>query len=182
MDYLEIRELYHHGIKGQRWGIRRFQNEDGSLTAEGKQRYGVNGDGQMSKEGKKLYKSDVKENRKAIKTDYSSMYDKKFKEYSARLYGKHWTNMTKEEIAVVRYNAGKDTSDELIKKYGEKSIKEYKQHNKNVALGVSAVGSILAVAGTAAVAAYVMKDTGLGNKMGSAGGKVFDNLGKAAFR
>ena len=32
MDYLEIRELYHHGIKGQRWGIRRFQNEDGSLT------------------------------------------------------------------------------------------------------------------------------------------------------
>lgn len=24
-------ELYHHGIKGQRWGVRRFQNEDGSL-------------------------------------------------------------------------------------------------------------------------------------------------------
>lgn len=33
-------ELYHHGIKGQKWGIRRFQNEDGSLTEEGKrQRY-----------------------------------------------------------------------------------------------------------------------------------------------
>lgn len=28
-------ELYHHGIKGQRWGIRRFQNEDGSYTTEG---------------------------------------------------------------------------------------------------------------------------------------------------
>lgn len=39
MDYLEIRELYHHGIKGQRWGIRRFQNEDGTLTQEGKDRY-----------------------------------------------------------------------------------------------------------------------------------------------
>ena len=39
MDYLEIRELYHHGIKGQKWGIRRFQNEDGSLTAEGERRY-----------------------------------------------------------------------------------------------------------------------------------------------
>lgn len=25
--------LYHHGIKGQRWGQRRYQNEDGSLTA-----------------------------------------------------------------------------------------------------------------------------------------------------
>lgn len=33
-------ELYHHGIKGQRWGIRRYQNEDGTLTAEGRKRYG----------------------------------------------------------------------------------------------------------------------------------------------
>lgn len=29
-------ELYHHGIKGQKWGVRRYQNEDGSLTDEGK--------------------------------------------------------------------------------------------------------------------------------------------------
>ncbi len=33
-DYLE-----HHGVKGQRWGIRRYQNEDGSLTDIGKKRY-----------------------------------------------------------------------------------------------------------------------------------------------
>lgn len=33
-------ELYHHGIKGQRWGVRRFQNPDGTLTPEGKARYG----------------------------------------------------------------------------------------------------------------------------------------------
>ncbi len=32
-------ELYHHGIKGQKWGVRRFQNADGSLTSAGKQRY-----------------------------------------------------------------------------------------------------------------------------------------------
>lgn len=32
-------ELYHHGIKGQKWGIRRFQNPDGSLTSAGKKRY-----------------------------------------------------------------------------------------------------------------------------------------------
>ena len=29
-------ELYHHGVKGMKWGIRRYQNADGSLTNEGK--------------------------------------------------------------------------------------------------------------------------------------------------
>lgn len=33
--------LIHHGIQGQKWGIRRYQNEDGSLTAAGRKRYGV---------------------------------------------------------------------------------------------------------------------------------------------
>lgn len=32
-------ELYHHGILGQKWGIRRFRNKDGSLTNAGKKRY-----------------------------------------------------------------------------------------------------------------------------------------------
>ena len=32
-------ELCHHGIKGMKWGVRRFQNEDGSLTTAGKKRY-----------------------------------------------------------------------------------------------------------------------------------------------
>ena len=31
--------LIHHGIKGQRWGVRRFQNADGSLTIAGRKRY-----------------------------------------------------------------------------------------------------------------------------------------------
>lgn len=30
--------IYHHGIKGQKWGIRRYQNKDGSLTPAGKKR------------------------------------------------------------------------------------------------------------------------------------------------
>ena len=45
--------LAHHGILGQKWGIRRFQNEDGSLTEAGKERYGK----ALYKSAKKAYKN-----------------------------------------------------------------------------------------------------------------------------
>ena len=34
-----MNELYHYGIKGQKWGVRRFQNKDGSLTSAGRKRH-----------------------------------------------------------------------------------------------------------------------------------------------
>lgn len=37
-------ELYHHGVKGQKWGIRRFQNYDGTYTKKGLERYKNAGD------------------------------------------------------------------------------------------------------------------------------------------
>ena len=43
-------ELQHHGIKGMHWGIRRFQNPDGTLTSAGRDRYGNEHD-QRIKEG-----------------------------------------------------------------------------------------------------------------------------------
>ena len=49
-------ELYHHGIKGQKWGVRRYQNADGSLTALG--RYHVR------REQAKIEKKDLKWARK----------------------------------------------------------------------------------------------------------------------
>lgn len=51
-------ELYHHGIKNQKWGVRRFQNPDGTLTEAGKQRYAYTGRGT-----KNLYKDAKKQHR-----------------------------------------------------------------------------------------------------------------------
>lgn len=41
--YDEGTYLEHHGIRGQKWGVRRFQNPDGSLTPEGQKRYDAKG-------------------------------------------------------------------------------------------------------------------------------------------
>ena len=69
-DYLAYRvtysnELYHYGVKGQKWGIRRYQNPNGTLTEEGKIRYEVDPKtGEASAEGKKLLKQDIDDQRK----------------------------------------------------------------------------------------------------------------------
>lgn len=54
--------IIHHGTKGQKWGVRRYQNEDGSLTPEGRKHYGVNSAnvGSMSDNTKERIKKGAK--------------------------------------------------------------------------------------------------------------------------
>lgn len=70
-------ELYHYGIPGMRWGVRRFQNKDGSLTNAGKKRYDVDIEGAKSrvKEAKlNLKKANENYNRQ---TAYGMIYNQK---------------------------------------------------------------------------------------------------------
>lgn len=66
-NYVFDDELYHHGILGQRWGHRRFQNEDGSWTPEGRERYG---------EGDKRSKAKISYNTQKYKADLKSKAQK----------------------------------------------------------------------------------------------------------
>lgn len=78
--------LIHHGIQGQKWGVRRFQNEDGTWTSEGlerrKQYYTE--DGELNSKGVKLYnkaigkmqKSKEGENYKKVQSDYYKLANK----------------------------------------------------------------------------------------------------------
>lgn len=62
---MENNYLTHHGIKGQRWGIRRYQNKDGSLTPAGRKRYGDQDSGESIQETR---------NRLLKSTDASELY------------------------------------------------------------------------------------------------------------
>ena len=76
-------ELFHTGVKGMKWGVRRYQNKDGSLTPLGKKRYAkelakleaekkrVRQQEQTAKKLKKLddMRKDLDERKKALKPD-----------------------------------------------------------------------------------------------------------------
>lgn len=68
--------LEHHGILGMKWGVRRFENKDGSLTAAGKKRYG-------GKKSKRRTPSQVKED--SMRKDVKNRHILSDKELDAKI-------------------------------------------------------------------------------------------------
>lgn len=64
--------LIHYGIEGQKWGIRRYQNEDGTYTSEGLERRKIL-DNAPSKEGYKQLKKSYKQNVKGSTKEFNQV-------------------------------------------------------------------------------------------------------------
>ena len=87
--------LYHYGIKGQKWGIRRYQNKDGSLTEAGHKRYSKMTDDQVLEDIQKQVNKQKKK------------MDRRYKNYHVR--GSQYTYIGPEsEKAAKKYLEDRD--------------------------------------------------------------------------
>lgn len=114
--YLTNKELYHYGIKGQRWGTRRWQNDDGSFNEEGKIRYGRISDEKKKKlaEAKSDYRKAKRQSSKAefryILRTQNPVYDipGKHKAKTKKIEDKVYSTYKKELLAYDKYKKLKD--------------------------------------------------------------------------
>lgn len=97
--------LEHHGIKGQKWGVRRYQNPDGSRTALGKKRESSRNDKE-----KKARKADAKNRRTMSDVDLKKRIERMKLE-------KEYKNLVDEDIA-----PGKKYIFEILSAIGKKTI------------------------------------------------------------
>lgn len=126
--------LYHHGIKGQRWGIRRYQNYDGSYTKKGLKRYQESETAYTNAKGKlkeakaskntddiKAAKQEVKATRQQMNSDWKQLKRDYVADQGKELYSKGQTitsNRAKAFIATFALNAAAEIPARMMDKAG----------------------------------------------------------------
>lgn len=96
--------ICHFGIKGMKWGIRRYQNKDGSLTSAGKKRYG---DSSSNDEIKDLTDQELRDriNRLNLERQYRDLTTPS---------GQKQTNKGKQFVTSVLETSGKNIATQLV--------------------------------------------------------------------
>lgn len=127
MNY-ETQYLSHHGVLGMKWGVRRYQNKDGSLTSEGKRhissyRKKESKRKKLNQEGQTLISSS-KRLQKDFGNSYRNVDDDALLEFQAREYGlntdKFWSAKTDYTTFVQNNRKSIAIGEKLVKKYGYK--------------------------------------------------------------
>lgn len=164
MVYYETNELYHHGILGQKWGVRRYQNPDGTYTEAGKKR-------RAPLRTRLDAKKDAKEYARA-KMYYGEGAGTRRKLINAKVNQRSKDSAYKEEFD--RYLAKQDMADHAAKARTERKARDTANAVKKTTKGVinAAVGNT-AYAGATAIAIYMgLHYTGLDKKAADYGQKV----------
>ena len=136
-------ELSHYGIKGQKWGRRRYQNQDGSLTPAGRQRYG------SEENFESRYDEDVKAGIKAVKklTDGGKDFTKATKEYAGERSRKKQQKANKalEEAArdKARSMSDQELRDAVSRLNMEENYTRMIQNRERIELGESAASKFM---------------------------------------
>lgn len=137
MNYESKKIIYHHGIKGQRLGVRRYQNPDGSLTPAGERRYGS---GFTMKENYRFTRYTPDSSGTLNNTQYMSLTDSDRDNYKTDAlngnlgFSKDVENVYQQTITniePIKIKYGEDILHDIVKKSGDKSMNEAYQYLKD---------------------------------------------------